>query len=232
MDIDANSQQENRASELALFKASIDETIEWLSLFGADASGGVTRLLYDTSWQEAQSTLAQRMRQLGLEVHYDEVGNLHGILKGSHSYKGAVMTGSHMDTVVHGGKFDGAYGIAAGLAAVQHLWKHYGLPKRDLHIISFCEEEGSRFPLAYWGSGYITGRFQIDQVPVAHDLAGVSLLEAMLTAGFGPGTGKPTLIMHLSMVAPVPDAHLSFMEVSACLFPVALFSLKMIIFAS
>ncbi|MCL6458239.1 MAG: Zn-dependent hydrolase [Gorillibacterium sp.] len=194
MDIAVDSYGETRATELALFKASIEETIEWLSLFGADASGGVTRLLYDASWQEAQSTLAQRMLQLGLEVTFDEVGNLHGILKGSHSHTGAIVTGSHIDTVVHGGKFDGTYGIAAGMIAIQHLWKQYGRPKRDLHIISFCEEEGSRFPLAYWGSGYITGRYSLAQVPEAHDLMGISLLEAMTAAGFGAGTNSPKLV--------------------------------------
>lgn len=170
---------------------AIAETVEWLARFGADAGGGVTRLLYDASWLEAQMTLSERLRQLGLTVYTDEVGNLHGVLRGTDPEAAAVWTGSHIDTVRRGGKYDGAYGIAAGLIAMLKLAARYGPPRRDVHLVSFCEEEGSRFPLAYWGSGYVTGRFSLDAIPEAYDAEGISLTEAMQAAGFGPGSGTP-----------------------------------------
>jgi len=174
---------------LSELTVAIAELVEWLARFGTDAGGGVTRLLYDASWLEAQLTLAERFRQLGLEVFFDEVGNLHGVLRGTDSAAAAVWTGSHIDTVQQGGKYDGAYGIAAGLIAILKLSARFGRPRRDVHLVSFCEEEGSRFPLAYWGSGYVTGRFSLDEIPEAYDSEGISLEEAMRAAGFGPGSG-------------------------------------------
>ncbi|MDG0793511.1 hypothetical protein OMP38_23750 [Cohnella ginsengisoli] len=79
---------------------------------------GVTRLLYGVSWLSAQAALAERMEEAGLAVRYDNVGNLYGRLPGKRDGEAAVLTGSHVDSVRHGGKFDGAYGIAAGIAAL------------------------------------------------------------------------------------------------------------------
>ncbi|MCY7743847.1 M20/M25/M40 family metallo-hydrolase, partial [Bacillus licheniformis] len=65
----------------------------------------------------------------------------------------AILTGSHIDTVINGGKFDGAYGILASLLSAKHLLDTYGRPKTSIEVVSLCEEEGSRFPLTFWGSG-------------------------------------------------------------------------------
>ncbi|CAI6025867.1 Zn-dependent hydrolase [Cohnella sp. JJ-181] len=150
---------------------------------------GVTRLLYSASWLSAQAALAARMVEAGLEVRYDNVGNLYGRIGGTRGGEAAVLTGSHIDTVRHAGQYDGAYGIAAGIAALGYLKRTFGRPVRPLEVVSFCEEEGSRFPIAYWGSGNATGIYDWRQAGAYKDEDGVSLEEAMRAAGFGRADG-------------------------------------------
>lgn len=159
--------------------------LEELAAFGADPEGGVTRLLYEKPWIEAQHFLAERMRQAGLTARFDRVGNLFGRLEGTELDKGVILTGSHVDTVMRGGRYDGAYGIAAGIAALAYLSKTFGAPKRTLEVVSFCEEEGSRFPIAYWGSGHVCGKQDWPVAEAAADPGGVTLRQAMEAAGFG-----------------------------------------------
>ncbi|WP_199617621.1 Zn-dependent hydrolase [Paenibacillus alkalitolerans] len=168
--------------------SDIGEAIEWLSGFGADPSGGVTRLLYSKEWLSAQKALAQHMEASGLHVCFDDCGNLYGRLEGEGISAGTLLTGSHVDTVKSGGKYDGAYGILAGIIALKYLRDNYGAPKVSLEVVSLCEEEGSRFPLTYWGSGNITGKYSLERVPDIRDRDGVELEQAMLSAGFGKGT--------------------------------------------
>lgn len=165
--------------------SDIEDAIEWLAQFGQAAEGGVTRLLYTPAWQLAQQALEAKMGQLGLAPYYDDCGNLYGRLSGTDRDVGVLLTGSHVDTVNCGGKFDGAYGILAGMLALQYLRETCGAPRRTIEVVSFCEEEGSRFPLAYWGSGNIAGRYSLGAVPEVADKEGVTLAAAMREAGFG-----------------------------------------------
>ncbi|ANY69544.1 allantoate amidohydrolase [Paenibacillus sp. BIHB 4019] len=163
----------------------VPKLLEELSQFGADPRGGVTRLLYTAEWLEAQQYLAEQMQELGMDVYFDRVGNLFGRLQGSSEEGPVIMTGSHIDTVQSGGIYDGAYGVAAGIAALAHLKETYGQPVKTLEVVSLCEEEGSRFPLTYWGSGNMTGLYDLEQCAERYDAAGTSLQEAMLHCGFG-----------------------------------------------
>ncbi|MBM7563145.1 Zn-dependent hydrolase [Paenibacillus sacheonensis] len=153
---------------------------------GQEQDGGVTRLLYDAAWQKAQQAVASTMREAGLSVSIDTVGNVFGRLEGTDEAASTVMTGSHIDTVRSGGHYDGALGVAAGIAALARLKKTYGQPRRTLEVAAFCEEEGSRFPLAYWGSGNVTGSKDFTGSLDAKDPEGVSLRAAMLAAGYDP----------------------------------------------
>jgi allantoate deiminase len=165
----------------------IEEMVGWLASYGADPEGGVTRLLYTSSWAEAQQALEQKMRESGLETYYDEVGNLYGRLSSNNPEEGTILTGSHVDTVKHGGKYDGAFGILAGLLALRYLKETYGPPRRHLEVVSLCEEEGSRFPLTFWGSTNITGTAPLDKISHIQDTGEIPFIEAMSEAGFGAG---------------------------------------------
>ncbi|WP_090824956.1 Zn-dependent hydrolase [Paenibacillus sp. yr247] len=169
---------------LSQYAKQMLDVLEWLSSYGADPEGGVTRLLYTEPWLLAQRALVGKMQQLGLEASFDAIGNVFGKLQGSNDSLKPILTGSHIDTVKNGGKYDGAYGVVASMMSLGYLKAVYGTPKRTLEAVSFCEEEGSRFPLAYWGSGHVTGVRSLAVASGIADPDGVTLLEAMRQAGF------------------------------------------------
>lgn len=160
------------------------DRLEWLAEFGKDPQGGVSRLLYTKEWVEGQNALKEWIESEGLEARFDEVGSLFGTLKGKHTNE-TVLTGSHVDTVTNGGRFDGAYGIVAGILALKYLKKHFGQPVRNIEVVSMAEEEGSRFPYSFWGSKNIVGIAKREDVENIKDFDGVPFVQAMENAGFG-----------------------------------------------
>ncbi|MCG7343805.1 allantoate deiminase [Sporosarcina sp. ACRSL] len=162
----------------------VNHLVEWLGEFGKDPEGGVTRLLYTHEWIEAQKALEKLMQDDGLTTRYDEIGNLFGRLEGSKYNDETILTGSHVDTVKNGGKLDGAYGILAGILALRYLKAKFGQPLRNLEVVSFAEEEGSRFPYAFWGSKNLVGIAKKEDVESIEDFDGVPFVDAMREAGF------------------------------------------------
>ena len=155
-----------------------------LSSIGIDAQGGLTRLLFDENWKQAQETLKACFKDAGLDTTYDTAGNLIGTVVGSEHPEETVMTGSHVDTVRNGGTLDGQYGILAGFLAIQRLLEKHGTPKRSLSVISFAEEEGSRFPFAFWGSKNLVSTVDREILKDVVDKDGISFPQAMEDAGF------------------------------------------------
>lgn len=172
-------------------KDQVGDMIEWLAAFGKTKKGGVTRLLYSPPWRAAQQALKNKMDQMGFYTYFDSVGNLFGKLQGCDKLGKAILTGSHIDTVVDGGKYDGAYGVIASLLAASRLFQTYGSPRKTIEVVSLCEEEGSRFPLTFWGSRNINGMYNLDCVKDVQDSHGISFLEAMRQAGFNPDQYTP-----------------------------------------
>ncbi|WP_379148094.1 Zn-dependent hydrolase [Paenibacillus sp. sgz500992] len=156
--------------------------LEGLAAFSAPGPG-VTRLLYTPEWLQAQQFLQERMAGMGLAVRTDRVGNVYGRLGGSQPDSKVILTGSHIDTVLNGGKYDGAYGIAAAMTALNYLQQTFGQPLRTLEVVSFSEEEGSRFPLTFWGSGHVTGLYDGSEAETAADSEGVTIKSAMEACG-------------------------------------------------
>lgn len=172
--------------ETKAIETDLAECLETLFTFGRTKNNGVTRLLYSESWMQAQTQLAGWFAEYGLQVSYDDIGNLYGRLEGEDKDAPALITGSHIDTVVDGGKYDGAYGVVAAMLAVSELKKRYGQPKKPIEVVSLCEEEGSRFPLSFYGSGSMTGVYG-EEVRERCDADGASIDEAMKSCGFGQG---------------------------------------------
>ncbi|KAB2338239.1 allantoate deiminase [Cytobacillus depressus] len=162
----------------------IAQLVDWLGEYGKDPNGGVTRLLYTKEWIEAQKALDKLLQEDGLATRYDEVGNLFGRLEGSKYKDETILTGSHVDTVKNAGKLDGAFGILAGILAIRYLKETYGQPLRNLEVVSFAEEEGSRFPYAFWGSKNLVGMAKKEDVENIADFNGVPFVDAMKEAGF------------------------------------------------
>lgn len=149
-----------------------------------DPAGGITRLLYSKEWVDTLQVLKAVMEEEGMETRFDEVGNLYGRISGTEKGAGTVMTGSHVDSVKNGGKYDGMFGIIAGITAVGSLYREFGPPRRSLEVAAFAEEEGSRFPTVFWGSRNFLGKARPEDVEGLCDEEGILFADAMHGAGF------------------------------------------------
>src|SRR5438128_3167647 len=156
-----------------------------LSQRGALQSGGIYRALYTPAWSSAMDLVAAWLKEAGILVRRDAVGNLWGRIEGSRGGR-AIVTGSHIDTVRGGGALDGALGVVAGIEAVTSLWQTFGRPTRILECVAICEEEGSRFDTNFWGARAIADRLEPGEADRARDAEGVTLAAAMRAAGLDP----------------------------------------------
>lgn len=134
----------------------LERRLDELYAIGAEPDGGAYRPLYGAAWATAVERVERWLKDAGLKTRRDAVGNLWGRAEGADTGK-SIVTGSHIDTVRHGGRLDGALGIVAGLTAVEALLKDKGKPRRTLEVVAICEEEGSRFATNFWGSRAIVG---------------------------------------------------------------------------
>jgi allantoate deiminase len=163
----------------------LQQYVNVLGSIGWQVEGGIIRPVYGPAWVHAREQIAEWMHAAGLEVRGDAVGNLFGRLRGQDDSR-TILTGSHLDTVPFGGKFDGALGILAGLVALRSLLEQAGQPRRSLEIVALCEEEGSRFSAHCWGTRGILGTIQADDLQQLLDDQGVTISEAMHGAGLEP----------------------------------------------
>jgi allantoate deiminase len=161
----------------------VSESLAELARIGGATDGGVTRVAWSPELFDAYDWAGERMRALGLEVEIDPGGNLIGRWQSGALRSGAVLVGSHLDTVPSGGRFDGALGIVAAIHAVARLKEEGFEPVRPLWIAAFMDEEGTRFNAALFGSRAFTGEHLAD-LGRRFDITGLSLREAMAAAGF------------------------------------------------
>lgn len=145
---------------MAINSARMQNTLQKLAEFGALPEGGTSRLTYSKEFMQAQAYLKQEMQAIGMTTEVDAAGNLIGTLQGTQPQLPPVMSGSHLDTVPHGGNFDGALGIVAALE-VARSWQEEGyVPKRSLQVIATAEEEGTAFGMACFGVRVRSGEFK------------------------------------------------------------------------
>ncbi len=131
-----------------------------VSRFGYEEGQGTTRLSWSPEFDSAANFLAEKARAAGLQVHTDSWGNEIFTIPGQNPQLPPVYTGSHLDSVPHGGKYDGMLGVTAPLA-IAKTWHEEGFqPERTVTIIGFAEEEGTRFHMPTLGSKAITGELQ------------------------------------------------------------------------
>jgi allantoate deiminase len=155
-----------------------------LGLVG-ERPGGMVRFTYDDAWARAADLVERWMRDIGLAVRRDAVGNVLGRAEGTDSPR-TVLTGSHLDTVLLGGKYDGALGVVAAIAAVELLLTHCGRPSRSLEVVALCEEEGSRYHSNFLGSRAMLGQLERSELDSLRDADGVTLADAMRHVGLDP----------------------------------------------
>lgn len=163
-----------------------EDYIMQLASFGAWGETGVWRPVYTAEWFAAQEQVKQWMEDAGLETRMDAVGNVWGRLEGSEGGK-PIVSGSHIDSQLPGGRYDGALGVISPIIALKTLQEQFGPPVRTLEIVSFCEEESSRFPATqHWGSRAVAGAIEPEAMELVVSYDGETIGDVMRTAGFDP----------------------------------------------
>ena len=147
---------------------------------------GVTRASYGAGERMAHALAREAAQQLRLEISTDFAGNLYMTLPGSDRTAASVMIGSHMDSVPHGGNYDGAAGVVAGLVALARLRRQGRTPKADITVMAIRAEELSWFPAHYIGSRAAFGRLPPEALDVVRFDTNRTLREHMREEGFDP----------------------------------------------
>lgn len=150
-----------------------------LAKIGATPRGGVCRLALTEEDRRGRDWFKTRCEAMGLIVRADAVGNQFALLEGIESDLAPVMVGSHLDSQPSGGKFDGTYGVLAGLEIANVLREHNVVPRRSLEVVNWTNEEGSRFLPVMAGSGVFAGVHQIADVLTQIDIDGTSFGDAL-----------------------------------------------------
>jgi len=148
-------------------------------------TGGYRRYSWTPADTACRAWFTGQAERRGLAVETDNNGNLWAWW--GPKQPGAIVTGSHLDSVPDGGAFDGPLGVVSALAAVDLLKEKSFSPERSVVLVAFTEEEGARFGVPCLGSRLLTGTADPNAARVLTDDAGTTLANAMIAAGHDPG---------------------------------------------
>ena len=164
----------------------IARDLEHLKQYTATPGNGCTRLPFTKEARDAVNYLKELMTEAGLEVTEDAAGNVIGTLKGEDPDAPCVMMGSHYDSVVNGGDYDGIAGVICAIEVARILKEEGFVPKRNFVVVGFCDEEGMRFGTGYFGSGAMLGHRDVEYTKKFADTDGVTIYDAMKGYGLDP----------------------------------------------
>ena len=183
---------------------AIDGDRLWSSLMelariGATPKGGVARLALTDLDRQGRDLVCGWLREAGCTLRVDGIGNVYAIRpdRNGRIDAPAVAVGSHIDTQPNGGKFDGNYGVLAGLEVLRTLNDHGVQTERPYAVAIWTNEEGSRFTPVMMGSGVYAGAFTLEHCLAQRDRDGVSAGEALAAIGYAGKDQPPALATYL-----------------------------------
>jgi len=144
-----------------------------------DSEKGVTRPTGTAANKRIRDYAVTKMKEIGLEVKQDKIGNIFGRKRGNVFGKKSVMCGSHLDSVVNGGQFDGVYGVFAAIEALRRLEREGVKNERPIDIVVFTGEEGSAFDVGLLGSSVLTGKLSLEEALRKRNEDGKTLSEVL-----------------------------------------------------
>jgi len=173
------------------------------AVHGANGERGCARLALTDADRDGRDLVVGWMHDLGLAVSVDAIGNVVGVRAGTDPSAAAVMTGSHIDTVRTGGRFDGNLGVLAGLEIIETLEQHEIRTRRPIAVAFFTDEEGARFQPDMLGSLVYVGGMPLEEaldVRAADD--GARLGDELARIGYAgpvpcPAAGAPHAFVEL-----------------------------------
>jgi beta-ureidopropionase / N-carbamoyl-L-amino-acid hydrolase len=213
------SRRSARASPLSyniqINKRRLLRDLNAVSRIGIGDHGSVTRLVFSIKELRSRQFLIHQMRQIGLQIHIDRIGNIFGRLDGANAKAPALLVGSHLDTVLHGGKFDGTMGVIAALEAVRILKEQKLVLQSPVEVVCFVGEESSRFGYSTLGSSLVAGEIHAKDLAHAADAQGTKLEDILASMGIyrknlrsmrrDPSTIKGYLELHIEQ-GPILEA--------------------------
>ena len=207
----------------------LHDAIAELAQFNDDpGAGGITREVYTPTYAAALERVAEWMREAGLEVRLDAVGNLFGRWEGGEPDAPLVLTGSHVDTTLNAGRYDGVLGVLGAIEAVHGLRGAGAAPRRSIELVAWAGEE-PRFGTGCVGSRAAAGQLARADLDRLRDRDGTSMAAALREAGFDPDrlpaaeidpAGVHALVeLHIEQGAVLEDAGESIGVVTAIAAP-------------
>lgn len=203
-----------------LFKAAVNKRrlmrdLNAVGRIGIGSHGAVTRLVFSVKELRSRQLLIHLMRQAGLKIHIDAIGNIFGRLDGANPKAPAVLAGSHLDTVIHGGKYDGPVGVIGALEAVRTIRENNIAFRSPLEVVCFVGEESSRFGFSTLGSSLVAGEVRPKDLTNAVDQQGTKLADVLASLGISrrnlsaikrnPNSVKAYLELHIEQ-GPILEA--------------------------
>jgi beta-ureidopropionase / N-carbamoyl-L-amino-acid hydrolase len=150
---------------------------------GIGDHGAVTRLVFSIKELRSRQLLIHLMRQAGLKIRIDVIGNITGRFDGTNPKAPAVLAGSHLDTVIHGGKYDGPVGVIGALEAIRTISENQITVRSPLEVVCFVGEESSRFGFSTLGSSLLAGEVKSKDLTNAVDPKGTRLEDVLASLG-------------------------------------------------
>jgi allantoate deiminase len=151
----------------------------------SEEPGRLTRRFATAAMRDANAAVAAWMRDAGMTVRQDAVGNLVGRYEAAQAGAGALLLGSHLDSVIDAGRYDGPLGVLVALACVQRLFDTGRRLPFAIELFAFADEEGVRFHTAYLGSQAVAGTLDPTTLELT-DADGITVAEAIRAFGGDP----------------------------------------------
>jgi N-carbamoyl-L-amino-acid hydrolase len=166
----------------------LHDLIATFAAIGSTGDGGVCRLAATSLDKDARDLFLREIGDRGLLPRIDTIGNMFGVAVLEPASKDVVITGSHLDSQPTGGRYDGVYGVLAGLLAVQAVRDRAiadpGKARRNLAVANWTNEEGARFQPSLTGSSVFAGSLPLEQAYACKDGDGVTLGDALVAIGY------------------------------------------------
>ncbi|HEX6364297.1 MAG TPA: Zn-dependent hydrolase, partial [Albitalea sp.] len=179
-----NDNARTRADGLRIDGERLWGSLMALARIGATPKGGVCRLALTDLDRQGREQVIAWAREAGMSITIDRIGNCFMRRAGRNDRLPPVMTGSHIDTQPTGGKFDGNYGVLAGLEVVRTLNDHGIETEAPIEVAFWTNEEGSRFVPVMMGSGVFARAFTLEHAYAARDADGRTVREELARIGF------------------------------------------------
>ena len=201
-------------TRLQINSARLWKSLTEISVFGATPAGGLHRLAASKEDGQARDYVVAAARELGCTIRTDALGNTFMRRAGTDSYAKAILVGSHLDSQPLGGKYDGIYGVMAGLELLRALNDTNTETKHAIEVAVWTNEEGARFAPAMMGAAYFAGKFTAEELLIRKDVDGIELGKSLTEIGYAgtdtisPSEHKAYLEIHIEQGPILQDENL------------------------